>query len=99
MLASQAVKRKASCALGKYRSVQCNVPLEHQGVGELLGFRRLSEVQSSCCIGGSVEVLRPRVAQVNGIRVNGAACPSLRLIVNHSGAREMSARVGKVGVS
>lgn len=99
MLASQAVKRKASCALGKYRSVQRNVPLQHQGIGELLRFRRLSEMQSPCCVSSSVEVLRTRVAQVDGIGVNGAACPSLRLIVNHSSAGEILARVGMVGVS
>ena len=88
-LSSQRIQGQAVGALWKDGPVERDDALQHQRVGFALERRGLAQVQRARGVGRAVEVLGARVAEVDGMRVDGGAGVPFRLVVDDScvGAR------------
>lgn len=82
MLTGQAVDESTVGALGENRSVQTDQTLQNTRVGLDLSVGGLAEVECASNIGGSVVVLRTRIAKVNRIGIDDGACVMLGLVVH-----------------
>lgn len=65
--------------------------LEHQSVGLDFRLRRLTKVESTGCIGRSVDVLSARIAQVRSLRVDDrTGLLEWRVVNNSTAVRKVS---------
>ena len=74
MLPGKTVECEASGAFREHCHIYGNVTLQDQGICLLLSVGRLSEVECSCRVGRSIDVLTTRVAEVDGCRVDDCTC-------------------------
>ena len=87
MLPGQHVQSKAGCSLREHGCVQSYVALEYKGVSPLLKVTRLPKVKRASHIRRAVKVLRPRIAEVYGSRVDDGARAAFRAVMDGCRAR------------
>ena len=86
-LPGERVEREAGRAFGEDGGVESDDALEDQRVGFPLHGGRGAEVQGPRRVGGAVEVLGARVAEVDGLGVDGGAVAWFGLVVDDGGVR------------
>lgn len=86
-LARKGIEREAAGPLGEDGRVQGDDAFEHQGVGFALHGRGFSEMQCAGRVGGSVQVLGARVAEVDGFGIDDGAVAAFWAVVNHRSVR------------
>ena len=84
-LPSERVEREARRALGEHGGVESDDAFEDQSVRFPLHVGRGAEMQGPRRVGGAVEVLGARVAEVNGFGVDGGAVAWFGLVVDDGG--------------
>ena len=84
-LARERVEREAGRALGEDGGVEGDDAFEDQRVGFPLHVGWGAEVQGPRRVGGAVEVLGARVAEVDGFGVDGGAVAWFGLVVDDGG--------------
>lgn len=82
MLSCESVQRKAAGPLGEDSGVQSDQALEHEGKGLLLKLGRRPEMVRPGRVGGSIQVLRTGVAEIDGIGIDDRTATFLRLVVD-----------------
>jgi hypothetical protein len=70
ILSRQSVQSKTTNTLGKLDPLERNVALEDQSIRFALHLSRLSKVQGSRGVSGSIQELSTRVAEINSIGIN-----------------------------
>lgn len=81
-LSSQCVQGEPAGSFGEDDFVKSNDAFQDQRICFPLHGRGFSEMQRARRISGSVQVLRPRIAKIDCLRVNDGAIPWFRLVVN-----------------
>ena len=86
-LAGKSVQGEAARALGKDRSVECDVSLQYQGISFPFHLRGFPEVHGSSRIGRPVVVLPTRVTEIHRFGIDDRTVADLWLIVYDSSIR------------
>ena len=84
-LASEGVERETGCSLGEDGGVESDDALQDEGVGVAFHGCWGAEVQGARRVGRAVEVLGARVAEVDGLGVDGGAVAWFGFVVDDGG--------------
>ena len=84
-LPSQRVQREPSGSFREDDFVESNHALQNQRIGFLLHGRGFPEMQSTGGVSGSVQILGPRIAEIDRLWINNGAVPWFRFVVNDCG--------------